>query len=416
MRVAITGVGVVSCLGNDLDTVSAALRAGRSGIVVDPERTELGFYSPLTGAIRDYDVRAYVNRKQARSMGQPAQFSVGAAVEALRHAGLEQDALRSDRAGVIVGNDSCAQPAVEAADLLREKKQTRLLGSGRILQVMNSTVTINLGTFFGVRGASWTVSGACASGAHAVGQALMLIKSGLQDIILCGGAQELNWESMAAFDAIGAFARYVAEDGDDPTRCCRPFDVARTGLVPSGGAAMLVVEAWDAALARGANILAEVIGYAFSSDGTHVTQPGGHGAVRAMRECLRQAQIDPGAVDYVSAHATGTPVGDVVEGKAVLEVFAGAFGDGKGSPPMSSTKSMTGHECWMAGASELVYSILMMRDGFIAPNINLTEPEPSLQKLDLVRETRDVRPRTILSNSFGFGGTNAALLLASADD
>jgi 3-oxoacyl-[acyl-carrier-protein] synthase-1 len=342
-------------------------------------------------------------------MGQPAQWSVGAAIEALGHAGLARDALHSARAGLIVGNDSCAQPVVEAVDMLREYGETRHIGSGRILQVMNSTVTINLATLFGVQGASWTVSGACASGAHAVGQALMLIRSGMQDIVMCGGAQEVNWESMASFDAIGAFAPY--EPGDDPTAACKPFDVERGGLVPSGGAAMLVLESLDHARARRANILAEVVSYAFSSDGEHVTQPGGHGAVRAMQHCLQDGKVSATEVEYVNAHATGTPVGDVVEGRAILEVFAG-----ERTPPVSSTKSMTGHECWMAGASELVYSLLMMHGGFIAPNINTRTVEPDVARLDIVVDTRDTTPRVILSNSFGFGGTNAAVLVRSFED
>ena len=404
MRVAITGMGLVSCLGRDLDVVSRALREGRSGIGRDPERTGLGFRSPLTGIVPEVDVRAYVNRRQAKSIGQPAAFAVAAAHDALAHAALSPDALRSDRAGVIVGNDSCAQPAVEIADTLRERGETRLIGSGKILQVMSSTVTINLATLFGVRGAAWTLSGACASGAHALGQAVMLIRMGLQDVVLCGGAQEINWHSMASFDAIGAFA---TDDGD-PAAASRPFDADRRGLVPSGGAAMLVVESWEHAARRGAPVQAEVVGYAFSSDGEHVTQPDGRGAVRAMRACLEQAGRTPGEVEYLNAHATGTPVGDVVEGRAILDVFGR-----ERAVPVSSTKSMTGHECWMAGASEIAYCALMMRDGFLAPNVNLARLDPELEGLDVVSTTRDTRPRLCLSNSFGFGGTNAALLVQS---
>jgi len=391
----------VSCLGLELDEVSAALRAGRSGIVVDEERVAMGFRSPLTGQIDGYDARAYVNRKQIKTMVQPAQYAVGAAEKAVQHANLNRDALNSPRAGVIVGNDSCAQPAVQTADALRAEGETRLLGTGRILQMMNSTVTINLSTYFGIQGASWTMSGACASGAHAVGQAWMLIRSGMQDVVLCGGAQELNWESMASFDALGGFAL----PGDDPVAACRPFDLDRSGLVPSGGAAMLVLESFDHARARGAQPLAEVAGYAFSSDGGHVTQPDGRGAARAMRAVLESAECVPSDIDYVCAHATGTPVGDLFEGRAILEVF------GEQSPAVSSTKSMTGHECWMAGGSELAYSVLMMRDSFVAPTINFSTTEPELAALDVVAETREQRLRYVLSNSFGFGGTNAAIVL-----
>jgi 3-oxoacyl-[acyl-carrier-protein] synthase I len=404
MRVVITGMGIVSCLGTSLDKVSQALRTGTSGIAIDPERQQLGFRSPLSGVIRDYDVRAYVNRKQAKTMGQPAEFAVGAAVEAVRDSGLPLEALRDPGAGLIVGNDSCALPVLEACELVRQHKETRQIGSGSIIQVMNSTVSMNLATFFGTRGAAWTVSGACASGAHALGQAYLLIQCGMQDVVLCGGAQEINWAGMASFDALGAFGRH-----EEPARACRPFDKARSGLVPSGGAAMLVLERLDRAVARGARIHAEVLGYAFSSDGAHLTQPSGDGAVRAMRDALARARVSASEVEYVNAHATGTPAGDLVEGKSILEVFGGR------SPPVSSTKSMTGHECWMAGASEVIYSALMMRDGFLAPNINLDELDPELSGLDVIARTRPVRPRLVLSNSFGFGGTNAALVLAAAE-
>jgi 3-oxoacyl-[acyl-carrier-protein] synthase-1 len=403
MRVAITGVGLVSCLGLDLDQVSQALRQGRSGISVDPEREALGFRSALTGMIRGYDPRAYVNRKQIKTMGQPAQFAVGAAVEAVRDAGLGVEQLRDPGAGVVVGNDSCTWPVIEAIDSVRAHKETRYIGSGNIIQVMNSTVTMNLATYFGIRGAAWSISAACASGAHAIGQAYMLLKSGLQDVVLCGGAQEIHWSAMASFDALGALAKHEG----DPARASRPFAHDRSGLVPSGGAAMLVVERLDRAIERGAHVYAEIVGYAFSSDGDHLTQPCGDGALRAMRDVLRQARRSAGEVEYVNAHATGTPVGDRVEGKSLLELF------GPQGPPVSSTKSMTGHECWMAGASEVCYSLLMMRDGFVAPNINLDRLDPDLAGLDVVQTTREIRPRLVLSNSFGFGGTNASLLLAA---
>lgn len=401
MRVAVTGLGVVSCLGLDVDTVSDALRAGKSGIGVDAERLDLGFRSALTGVISDYDARTYVNRKQIKTMGQPAQFAVGAAVQAVEAAGLPREVLKEAGSGVIVGNDSCAQPVMQAVDSVREHRQTRFIGTGNIIQVMNSTVTMNLSTYFGIRGASWSVSGACASGAHAIGQAFLLIKSGMQDVVLCGGAQEIHWSGMASFDALGAFA----PNPGAAQAASRPFDRDRAGLVPSGGAAMLVLERMDRAIERDAPIFAELVGYGFSSDGGHLTQPQGDGAVRAMREALRQAKLEPGEVEYINAHATGTPVGDGVEGKSILEVF------GRNGPPVSSTKSMTGHECWMAGASEAVYSMVMMRDGFLAPNINLDQLDPSLEGLNVVRETLPERPRMVLSNSFGFGGTNAAVLL-----
>jgi 3-oxoacyl-[acyl-carrier-protein] synthase-1 len=400
MRVAITGMGAVSCLGLDLDSISTSLRCGRSGIEVDPVRAQLGFRSPLTGVIRGYDPRNYVSRKQLRSMAQPAQFAVGATFDAIQDAGLDPDALRAPGVGLIVGNDSCAEPSAEVAESVKQSGETRHLGSGRIIQVMTSTASMNLATLLGVQGACWTVSGACASGAHALGQAFLLIRGGLQDTVICGGAQEVSWQSMASFDALGTFAK-----ADDPTRASRPFDRGRNGLVPSGGAAMLVLERLDQALQRGARVYAELVGYAFSCDGGHLTQPDGVGAARVMREVLRQAERSPGEVEYINAHATSTPVGDLVEGRSLIDVF------GRPTPPVSSTKSMTGHECWMAGASEVVYASLMMRDGFLAPNVNLDELEPELSGLDVVAAARERRPRLVLSCSFGFGGTNAALLL-----
>lgn len=403
MRVAVTGLGVKSCLGLDLDAVSASLRRGRSGIRVDPERVEMGFRSPLTGVIEGYDPRAYVNRKQIKTMGQPAQFAVGAAVDAVEDARLDPELLKDPGAGIIIGNDSCALPVMEAVDTVREHRETRLIGSGNIIQVMNSTVTMNLATFFGIQGAAWTVSAACASGAHALGQAYMLISAGLQDVVLCGGAQEVNWPSMASFDALGAFARH---DGDPPA-ACRPFDATRSGLVPSGGAAVLVFERFDRAMERGAHIYGEVVGYAFSNDGGHLTQPCGTGARRAMEAVFRQAKRDPAEVDYINAHATGTPVGDVAEGRSILQLF------GDTCPPVSSTKSMTGHECWMAGASEVLYSLVMMRDRFLAPNINLDALDPALEGLNVLTESREAQPKLVLSNSFGFGGTNASVLIAA---
>jgi 3-oxoacyl-[acyl-carrier-protein] synthase-1 len=351
--------------------------------------------------VKGYDVRAYVGRKQAKTLAPAGEYAVGAAIEAVRDSRLPEDALRDPNVGVIVGNDSCALPVVESVDSVRTEKTTRLIGSSSIIQVMNSNVTMNLCTLFGTRGASWTVSGACASGAHAIGQALLLIRAGLQHTVICGGAQEINWQSMCSFDALGAFAK----DEGDPTTAVRPFAKSRRGLVPSGGAAMLVLERLDRAVARGAPIYGEVLSYAFSSDGDHLTVPSGDGAARAMRNALLGSQKSPSEIEYVNAHATSTPAGDLAEGRALLTVF------GAKTPPVSSTKSMTGHECWMAGASEVVYSLLMMRDGFLAPNINLDELDPELAGLDVVTAARAVKPRLVMSNSFGFGGTNAALVL-----
>jgi len=266
---------------------------------------------------------------------------------------------------------------------------------------MNSTVTMNLSTLFKLKGVNFTISAACASGSHSIGVAYNLIKGGLQDIIVCGGAQEINKYAMASFDGLGVFAMNT----ENPQQASKPFDKNRDGLVPSGGAATLIVESYESAKSRGANILAEIIGYGFSSNGDHISTPNVDGPSRAMKKAINQANIKPSDVAYVNAHATSTPVGDGNEAKAIVKVF------GEKGPYVSSTKSMTGHECWMAGASEVVYSILMMQNNFIAPNINLEEPDEDSAKLNLVSKTIDKKFDVFLSNSFGFGGTNSALVI-----
>ncbi|MCP4638981.1 MAG: beta-ketoacyl-[acyl-carrier-protein] synthase family protein [bacterium] len=399
---AITGLGIVSCIGTSLDEVTESLRTGRSGIVLDPQRRERGFRSALTGAIRGFDPRAAgMTRKMLRTMDGMTQFAYGAASDAIRDAGLGEEALRDERCGIVFGNDSCVKAAVDAIDVAREAGETHPIGSGSIFRTMNSTVTMNLATQFGVGGASWTLSAACASGGHALGQATALIRSGLQDIVIAGGAQEINWESMASFDALGVFS--TREDA--PGEASRPFDAERDGLVPSGGAACLVLEDLERAQARGARIYGIISGYGFSCDSSgHLSQPNGTGAARAIRMALRDAGVDPGDIDYVNAHGTSTPVGDLVEARAISEVFGDAV-------PVSSTKSMTGHECWMAGASEMVYTVLMAREGFVAPNLNLTKIDEACPPIQVVAETTPATIRKAVSNSFGFGGTNAVLVV-----
>jgi 3-oxoacyl-[acyl-carrier-protein] synthase-1 len=400
--VVISGMGLVSCLGHDLGEVATALREARSGIIHDPEREAMGFHSPLTGVIRDFDPSTQLSRKERRAMGEPALYGAVAALRALADAGLSRDALARPEAGVILGNDSVAEATRWAVDETRAVGSTRTLGSAAVVEAMNSSPSMNLSVLMKTRGACWTVAGACASGAHAIGQAMALIASGQQEVVLTGGVQEVNWAGMCAFDGLGAFSTRVRDPIDSP----RPFCAERDGLVPSGGGAILVLESLRHAQARNARIRAVLRSYAFSSDGDHLTTPHGDGARRCMRKALEVARLSPGEIEYVNAHATGTPAGDAVEAAAILEVFSGAS-----SPPVSSTKGMTGHECWMAGASEIAYALLMMEHGFIAPNRNLGLPDPACEGLDLVRTTRDRRPRTILSNSFGFGGTNACLVL-----
>ena len=400
-KVAITGIGIVSCLGCDPETVGAALRAGRSGIVVDEERRRRGFRSPLTGVIRDFDPARVLSKKQRKTMPDFAVQAYAAARDALAMAGLGGDDIANDRTGLIFGCDSTCIAAIEQVELLRERGETMLIGSGQVFRSMNSTVTMNLNTLLRTRGACWTLSSACSSGGHAVGQAADLIAFGRQDRVVCGGAQEINWESMCSFDGLGAFSTRI----DAPEAASRPFDAHRDGLVPSGGAAALVLERYDLATARGAEILGEVAGYGFSSDGEHISVPSRDGLQRAMRMALENGAMTPAEVDYLCAHATSTPAGDAAEAENILAVF------GDKTPLVSSLKSMTGHELWMSGASQVVYTTIMARQGFIAPNINFSEPDEWSARLRIVTETIDRSPRTALCNSAGFGGTNASLAL-----
>ncbi len=405
-RVVITGLGLISCLGRDRAEITTSLREGTPGLVRDPRRVEMGFQSPLTGALRDFDPRRWVSRKERRAMGEPALYAACAALEALDHAGLARDALRGPDYGVVFGNDSTCGAAYDYGTRTMAEGSTRSLGASAVVECMNSSPNINLSVLLGTQGACWTVSAACASGAHSVGQAWSLVATGQQQAVVCGGTQELHWAGMAGFDALGTFSTWEG----DPAQAVRPFSEDRMGLVPSGGGAALVVESLAHARARGAPILAEILAYAFSSDGSHVTTPSGAGAARCVRTALRRARVGAGEIEYVNAHAAGTPVGDRVEAQAILEVF------GAGCPPVSSTKALTGHECWMAGASELAYTLLMCHGGFLAPNLNYSAPEAGLEALDVITSTRQQRAQLVLSNSFGFGGTNAAIVLHATED
>ena len=400
-RVVVTGMGIYSCIGENLEEVKKSLYNGKSGIVYDEDRKEFGYRSPLTGMVNDPDLKKILSRRQRISLSQEGAFAYSATLQALEQAGISQEFLDENEVGILYGNDSTAKEVVLATDKVREKKDTTLVGSGAIFKAMNSTVTMNLSTLFKLKGVNFTISASCASGSHSIGVAYNLIKGGLQDIIVCGGAQEINKYAMASFDGLGVFAMNT----ENPEKASRPFDKNRDGLVPSGGAASLIVESYESAKKRGATILAEIIGYGFSSNGEHISTPNVDGPSRAMKKALDQANIKPSDVEYVNAHATSTPVGDGNEAKAITNVF------GEKGPYVSSTKSMTGHECWMAGASEVVYSILMMQNNFIAPNINLEEPDEDSAKLNLVSKTIDKKFDVFLSNSFGFGGTNSALVI-----
>lgn len=400
-RVVITGIGIWSCLGKNVEEVAKALREGRSGIGIDPERTTYGYQSALTGIVERPRLKGLLDRRLRNGLAEEGEYAFMAAREAFAMAGVDETYLDRNEVGCLFGNDSSSTPVIEAADIMREKHDTALLGSGYIFQSMNSTVTMNLTTIFRLRGINFTVSAACASGSHAIGLGCMLIRQGLQEMVLCGGAQEVNKYSMATFDALGAFSKRM----DDPQRASRPFDRDRDGLVPGGGGAALVLEDYDHAVARGAHILCEVVGYGFSGNGGGISQPSDEGSFIAMQRALDDAGLSPDAVDYVNAHATSTPQGDSFEAIALDRLFAGK------KAWISSTKGMTGHECWMAGASEIVYSILMMQGGFVAPNLNFEHPDEHSAKLRLATTTQEARLDVVLSNSFGFGGTNSALVI-----
>lgn len=399
-RVVITGMGIYSCIGITLDEVKNSLYSGRSGIVYDADRKAFGYRSALTGYVPKPDLRNLLSRRQRISMGEESEYAYLATIDAMKQAGIDDAFLDRQDVGILYGNDSVSQAVVESLDTVREKKDTALVGSGAIFKSMNSTVTMNLSTIFRLRGINATISAACASGSHSLGMAYLMIKAGLQEMIICGGAQETNKFSMASFDGLGVFS--VREEA--PEKSSRPFDRDRDGLVPSGGAATLIVESYESAINRGAHIIAEICGYGFSSNGGHISTPNVEGPKISMEKCLKQAGMTPQDIDYINAHATSTPIGDTNEAQAIFDIFGGKV-------PVSSTKSMTGHECWMAGASEVIYSILMMKNGFIAPNINLENPDGIAAELDLVKTTRNQKINVLLSNSFGFGGTNSSVII-----
>ncbi|GHU85803.1 beta-ketoacyl synthase [Bacteroidia bacterium] len=401
-RVVITGMGIYSCIGINLAEVKQSLYEGKSGIGIDNSRIDYGYRSALTGIVPKPQLKGILDRRLRICLAEEGEYAYLATLEAMKAATIDMDYLDNNEVGILYGNDSSAKATIEAHNICVERKDTALLGSGAIFQSMNSTVTMNLSTIFKLKGINLTISAACSSGSHSIGLGYLLIKQGLQDMILVGGAQETNLYSMASFDGLGTFSINM----ENPTKASRPFDAHRDGLVPSGGAASLILEDYDHAVARGANILAEIVGYGFSSNGKQISQPSDEGCVIAMNRAINDAGLSSENIDYVNAHATSTPQGDMYEAMALNKLF------GQHKTPISSTKSMTGHECWMAGASEIVYSILMLNNNFIAPNINFESPDEFSAKLNIIGKTTEKNLNIILSNSFGFGGTNSALVIA----
>ncbi len=397
-RVVITGMGLVSCLGNDRSSVAQSLRESRSGIRAIPEYAELGFRSQV-GGMPDIDLDALIDRKQRRFMGDASAFAYVSMADAIKDAGLSADAVANPRIGLIAGSGggSCANQ-VEAADLLRAKG-VRRVGPYMVTRTMCSTVSANLATAFHIRGLNYSISSACATSAHCIGAAMEQIQLGKQDMVFAGGGEELHWAQTMLFDAMGALS---SKYNDTPALASRAYDADRDGFVISGGGGMVVVESLEHAQSRGARILAEIVGYGATSDGADMVAPSGEGAARCMRQAL--ATVD-GKIDYLNTHGTSTPVGDVAELGAMREVF------GSDVPAFSSTKSLSGHSLGAAGVQEAIYCLLMMEHGFIAGSANIANLDPAAEGMPIVRESRDASLDTVMSNSFGFGGTNASLVL-----
>lgn len=399
-RVVITGIGIYSCIGENITEVLNSLQTGKSGVIYDQSRKDFGYRSCLTGFVKEPDLKPYLSRRQRIGMHEPAMYAYMSTLEAIESSNLDIDFLDKNETGIIYGNDSTAGAVIETIDKLRERKDTTLIGSGDIFQNMNCTVNMNLSTIFKLKGINLTMSAACASGSHSIGMGYLLIKNGLQNRVICGGAQEINKYAMGSFDGLGAFSI----NHDHPTKASRPFDKNRDGLVPSGGAATVIIESLESALKRNAPIFGEIIGYGFSSNGDHISNPNFDGQYRSLTMSLLQAKMNTNEIDYINAHATSTIVGDATEAQVISALFGG-------NTPVSSTKGMTGHECWMAGASEIIYSILMMNNNFIAPNINFENPDEDSKKINVISEYKEKNINCFLSNSFGFGGTNSSLII-----
>lgn len=400
-RVVITGMGIWSCLGTTLDEVRDSLFTGKSGIIFSQERKDAGFRSALVGNVPKADLKPFVPRNLRNFMPEESQYAYMATRQALEQAGIDEDYLLNHEVGVIYGNDSAAQATMEALDKFRKANSSAACGSGAIFQSMNSNVTMNLACLFKLKGINLTASAACASGSQSIGLAAMLIRNGLQECVVCGGAEENNMYGIASFDGIQAFSTCE----DEPEKASRPFDAARNGLVPSGGAATVIVESYESAVRRGANIIAEIVSWGFSGNGDHISTPNVEGPTRSLEMCLKNGSIDPKLIGYVNAHATSTVIGDQREALAIANIF------GERTVPVTSTKSQTGHEMWMAGASEIIYSILMMKNDFIAGNINFENPDEVTACLNIVPQTVQTHFDMFLSNSFGFGGTNSTLIV-----
>ena len=401
-RVVITGTGIVSCIGNDNATVTQSLREGRSGIRAMPQFTELGMRSQVAG-VPQINLEERIDRKQLRFMGDAAAYAHIALADAIASSGLTPDQVSHPRTGLIMGSGG-GSPAnqIEAADILRAKG-IRRVGPYQVTRCMSSTVSACLSTNFAIKGINYSITSACSTSAHCIGAAAQQIAFGLQDVMFAGGGEEVTWGMGLLFDAMGAMSSAY---NDTPEKASRAYDANRDGFVLSGGGGAMVLESLEHALARGATILGEVVGFGATSDGADMVAPSGDGAIACMRQAIEGLDAP---IDYINTHGTSTPVGDVPELRAIKTVFGDAI------PPFSSTKSLTGHSLGATGVQEAIYCLLMLQQGFIAGSANIETLEPAAEGMPLVRETVDAPIRTALSNSFGFGGTNASLVLRRWD-
>jgi 3-oxoacyl-[acyl-carrier-protein] synthase-1 len=394
-------MGIWSCIGTSLDEVRDSLYVGKSGIILDPIRKEAGFRSGLVGNVPKADLKTLLPRNTRSYMHEECQYAYMATLQALKQAGIDMDYLEQHEVGIVYGNDSAVEASSKTVDKFHQMHTSLACGSGSLFQCLNSTISMNLACIFKLKGINQTISAACASGSQSIGMAATLIANGLQDCIICGGAEEVNHLGVVSFDGLQSFS--VREDA--PEKASRPFDKDRDGLVPSGGGATLILESYEHAIQRGAPILAEVLGWGFSGNGDHISTPNIEGPSKSMLNALKNAGVTPQEIGYVNAHATSSLIGDQRE----AQVIARVFGDYK--VPVSSTKSLTGHEMWMAGASEVIYSILMMKNDFIAGNINFENPDEDSCHLWIPAQTVEAHFDIFLSNSFGFGGTHSTLIV-----
>lgn len=401
-RVVITGLGIVSCIGNDADEVAANLKAGKSGITRDEKQTELGFKSCVSGR-PTLNPKEHIEKRSFRFMGEGAGWTAVAMQQAIDDAGLSDDQVSHERTGIIAGSGGpSAIEIVRAADITRKNNSPKRIGPFAVPKAMSSTISATLATHFKIQGVNYSITSACTTSLHCIGAAAEQIQWGKQDVMFAGGGEELEWAMTALFDAMGAMS---SKYNDAPQTASRAFDVNRDGFVIAGGAGMLVLEDYDHAKARGANIYAEITGYKATSDGYDMVAPNGIGAEKAMRGALQEAaKSGVSSIDYINPHATSTPVGDVAETGAIAKVF------GNDGPMLSATKSMTGHSLGAAGVQESIYSLLMMKHGFVAPSINVFDLDPELPKINIVQEMREAELKSIMSNSFGFGGTNGSVI------